>query len=326
MKVTKKTKMKTEMKTKAKAIKKTIKSTQAKKTTIKTNTSKKNSNVNYDEVLKLSILLAKKAGLFLVKKQKNISSLKVSTKVAQGVASNADTGAEKIIIDGIKKCFPDHFILAEESAYTDYQGEMSRYQFLKEKEWVWIIDPLDGTHNFLNGLDYYCVCISLAHFGVPVVGVVYRPTSGECFTAIKEKGTKRLNLLKAKIKTTSIKKTQNKKNLKETMMVTGFITEKGQVIEAEFSLFKNMIGKTRGIRRMGSAALDLSYVALGIFDGFWERGLAAWDVSAAGLICLEAGVQVTDYYGQEFHPFQETIVAARSPIHSEILSLFSKSL
>ena len=290
------------------------------------NMNKKSTKIVNDDVLKLSIELAKKAGNFLVKKQKNISALKVSTKIAQGVASNADTGAEKLIIEGIKKIFPDHFILAEESAYTDYQGEMSRYQFLKEKEWVWIIDPLDGTHNFLNGLDYYCVCISLAHFGVPQVGVVYRPTTGECFTAIKGKGTKVVNLLKAKSKSTTIKKSQNKKKLKETMMVTGFTTEKGEIFEAEFTLFKSMMGKSRGIRRMGSAALDLSYVASGIFDCFWERGLAAWDVSAAGLICLEAGVKVTDYYGREFHPFQETIVAARSPIHSEILSLFSKSL
>ena len=87
-----------------------------------------------------------------------------------------------------------------------------------------------------------------------------------------------------------------------------------------------MVGKSRGIRRMGSAALDLCYVALGIFDCSWERGLAPWDVAAAGLICLEAGVQVTDYDGRKFHPFQETILASRPPLHREILSLFRKRL
>ena len=117
----------------------------------KMNTNKITSKVVNDNVLKLSIELAKKAGQFLVKKQKNISALKVSTKVAQGVASNADTGAEKLILEGIKKIFPDHFILAEESAYTEYQGEMSRYQFLKEKE-LYDIKLLTDKDMYLNDL------------------------------------------------------------------------------------------------------------------------------------------------------------------------------
>ena len=293
------------------------------KITTKVNTNKK---VKTDEVLKLTLKLAASAGAFLIKKQKHISSLKITSKEAQGIASNADTESEKMIVDGIKKIYPDHFILAEESAFKEYLGEMSSYQFLKEKEWVWIIDPLDGTNNFLNGLDYFGVCISLVHFGEPLVGVVLRPSSGECFYAIKGKGTKVVSLSKKNSKAVSLKKSSNKKLLKDSLLVTGFTTEKGPVFEGEFSLFKDMIGRSRGIRRMGSAALDLCYVSFGLFDCFWERGLAAWDVAAAGLICLEAGVIVTDYHGQKFHPFQETIVAARSPIHAEILSLFSKSL
>jgi myo-inositol-1(or 4)-monophosphatase len=142
---------------------------------------------------------------------------------------------------------------------------------------------------------------------------------------VKGKGTKMVSLSK-KLKSISLKKPLNNKRLKDSLLVTGFTTEKGTVFEDEFTLFKSMIGKSRGIRRMGSAALDLCYVSKGIFDCFWERGLAAWDVSAAGLICQEAGVVVTDYTGQKFHPFQETIIAARAPLHSEILSNFSKSL
>lgn len=278
--------------------------------------------IDYGEVLKLSLKLARESGDFLIKKQTKISTLKITNKVAQGIATNADTESEKMIIQGIKKKYPDHFILAEESAYKEYSGEMSRYEFLKNKEWVWIIDPLDGTNNFMNGLDYFGVCISLVHFGDPVVGVVYRPGNGECFYAIKGKGTKTINLYKKSSKPITLKKTSNKKSLKDCLMVTGFTTEKGPVFEDEFTLFKTMIGKSRGIRRMGSAALDLCYVSKGIFDCFWERGLAAWDVAAAGLICTEAGVVITDYAGQKFHPFQETIVAARAPIHSEILSIF----
>jgi myo-inositol-1(or 4)-monophosphatase len=285
-------------------------------------TTKASTKVNLNLALKISLDLAKKAGIFLLKKQLRLSTLKINIKEAQGIASNADTESEKIIIDGIKKIFPDHFILAEESAFEEFKGEMSRYEFLKNTEWVWIIDPLDGTNNFLNGLDYFGVCISLVHFGDPVVGVVLRPSSGECFYAVKGKGTKLVNLFAKKSKVITLNKAENKKLLKSSLLVTGFTSEKGAIFEEEFSLFKKMLGKSRGIRRMGSAALDLCYVSKGVFDCFWERGLAAWDVSAAGLICTESGVMVTDYSGQRFHPFQGTIVAARAPLHGEILSIF----
>ena len=280
---------------------------------------KKNKNLYYKDILKLALKLAKISGAHLVKKQAHISSLKITSKKAQGIASNADTESEKMIIDGIKKIYPEHFILAEESAFKEYKGEMARYDFLKNKEWVWIIDPLDGTNNFLNGMDYYSVCISLAHFGEPVVGVVFRPSSGECFYAIKGEGTKTLNLFEKNPTIVSLKNVKIKKKLKNSLLFTGFTSEKGIIL-----LFKNMIGRSRGIRRMGSAALDLCYVSKGIFDCFWERGLGAWDVSAAGLICIESGVVVTDYAGQKFHPFQETILAARSPLHGEILSIFQE--
>jgi len=285
---------------------------------------KKNKSLDYKDILKLALKLAKISGAHLVKKQAHISSLKITSKKAQGIATNADTESEKIIIDGIKKIYPEHFILAEESAFKEYKGEMARYEFLKNKEWVWIIDPLDGTNNFVNGMDYYSVCISLAHFGEPVVGVVFRPSNGECFYAIKGLGTKILNLFEKNPKIISLKNVKIKKKLKNSLLVTGFTSEKGIVFENEFLLFKKMIGRSRGIRRMGSAALDLCYVSKGIFDCFWERGLGAWDVSAAGLICIESGVVVTDYAGQKFHPFQETILAARSPLHGEILSIFQE--
>lgn len=301
--------------------------------TMKVTTTKKKAaakkTVNKAEALELSMSLAIKAAKLLLLKQKKISSLKITNKKAQGIASSADTESEKLIVDGIRAKYPDHFILAEETAYTEYMGQMDRYKFLKEKEWVWIIDPLDGTNNFLNGLDYYGICISLVNFGEPVTGLVLRPTNGECFYAIKGRGSKLINFtnaFKKKSRAVSLKKSTNKKALCDSLLVTGFATEKGPVFDQEFDLFKHMLGKSRGIRRMGSAALDLCYVARGVFDCFWEKGLAAWDVSAAGLICLEAGVKVSDYEGQKFHPFQATIVASRAPLHNEILSLFRNRL
>ncbi len=277
-------------------------------------------------IIDLSLELAQKSGKLLIKKQKTISSLKITHKDAQGVASNADTESERLIIKGIKKHYPDHLILAEEMAYKEFHGEKSRYDFLKNKEWVWIIDPLDGTNNFLSGMDYYAVCISLVHWGKPLTGVVYRPATGDCFIAVEGKGATYINYLSKTTKKKIIKKTSKAKKLESALLVTGFTTEKGEVFDQEFELFKMMVGKSRGIRRMGSAALDLCYVAFGIFDCFWERGLAPWDVAAAGLICLEAGVVVTDYDGRKFHPFQETIIAARAPLNREILFLFGKGL
>jgi myo-inositol-1(or 4)-monophosphatase len=278
-------------------------------------------NLKTKAIIDLSLELAEIAGKLLLKKQKKISALKITHKDAQGVASNADIESEQLIIKGIKKAYPEHLILAEESAYTEFRAEKSRYAFLKEKEWVWVIDPLDGTNNFLSGMDYYAICISLVHWGEPLTAVVYRPSNGDCFIAEKGKGAFFSNK-KLKINKRSLNSKLKSKPLNSSLLVTGFVTEKGELFNQEFDFFKMMMGKCRCIRRMGSAALDLCYVALGTFDCFWERGLAPWDVAAAGLICLEAGVKVTDYDGRKFHPFQETILAARAPLNREILSLF----
>jgi len=277
------------------------------------------------EALKLSIKLAKSSGKILLDYQKKIHKLEVSVKVAQGVATKADLASEKNIIDGILKKFPEHEILAEESAYKKFQGDKEKYNYLKDREWVWVIDPLDGTNNFLNGLDYYAICISLVHFGNPIVGVVYRPSSGELFYATEKEGAFFKNVKKNSKALRLLRKKSNKP-LRSSLLVTGFTTEKGEVFDQEFELFKRMMGKSRGIRRMGSAALDIVYVASGIFDAFWERGLAPWDMAASSLIASEAGVEVSDYFGQKFHPFLETILCARKPLKEEILYLFGKSL
>lgn len=262
---------------------------------------------------------AKSAGKLLLGYQKKIKELKVTHKDAQGVVSEADLASEKLIMTVLKKKFPFVEFLAEENCYLNKSDPFS--DSAKNLEWSWIIDPLDGTTNFLNGLDYYAVCISLAHKGKPVVGVVFRPSTDECFVAVKNEGTYKQSLFK-----TSAKKKlvhwRNKKPLKECLLVTGFATEKGELFEQEFTQFKKLMGQSRGVRRMGSAALDLCYVADGIFDSFWERGLAPWDMAAAGIICLEAGVKVTDYRTQDFSPFSSTILAARMPLYSHIQKLF----
>lgn len=268
--------------------------------------------------LQFAINLAESTSKILLKFEKKINQLVITHKKSQGVASSADLSAENHIIKAIRKNYPEHSILAEETSYS--QG-VSDYESFCQYPYTWIIDPLDGTNNFLNGLNYYCVCICLAHYGKPVMGVVMRPSTGELFYAIKGKGAfyrapgKKSKKIYSKI---------NSKKLRNSIVSTGFATEKGQKIAEEFEPFHRLLTNARAIRRMGSAALDMCYTALGIFDGFWERHLAPWDVAASGIICEEAGAKVTDFDGRLFTPFDRTIIASREPLHRQIKNFIAK--
>jgi myo-inositol-1(or 4)-monophosphatase len=248
------------------------------------------------------------AGEVLIRHQRKLSTLKTTYKKAAGMVSNADIASEALILQNIRKVWPAHGILAEEESWSKGKSRD------KASPWLWVIDPLDGTHNFLGGLDYYAVCIALAYCGQPVVGVVYRPATGEMFLTMKGKKSRYVHYPSSTAK--MIYHALNSKKLSESLLVTGFKSEKGVWEESEFVEFKKLFRVSRGIRRMGSAALDICYVALGIFDGFWERGLAPWDVAAAGLIASEAGAIVTDFKGCPSTLFDENILVARRPLHS----------
>lgn len=267
--------------------------------------------------------VAEQTGKRLLSYQKKLHLLTVSSKEAQGVFSEADVEAEIYIYKKLKSAYPDIPILGEEAAFEEFKGEKHSYINYSKKEWAWIVDPLDGTNNFLNGMDYFAVCISLCHFGKPVVGIVHRPNPFQTFLSYEGGGCWTIARNK---KLQKIYQEKLSKKLKESMLVTGFITEKGKPLPAEFECFKRMMGNSRGIRRMGSAALDLCYVAQGIFDGFWERGLAPWDMAAASIICMEAGVKVTDYKGRKFSAFGETILAARRPIYNQMKSIINAEI
>lgn len=277
-------------------------------------------NTELKKYQKFSIETAIFAGKILLKFEKKISQVQVHHKKAQGIASSADIASEKFILKEIKKCFPTHNILGEETCYSEGVTDFKSYC---EKGFTWIVDPLDGTNNFLNGLNYYAICIALCFNGVPIVGVVYRPSTNEIFYAAKNCGafyqvfpkTKKMKMYSAK----------NPKNMKESIFATGFATEKGERISEEFLPFKTILTNSRAVRRMGSAALDMCYMAKGVFDGFWERHLAPWDVAASGIICLEAGAKVTDFLGQPFTPFDRTILVSREPLYGQIKNLIEKN-
>lgn len=271
-----------------------------------------------EAALNFSIELSQKAGKLLLKFQKKIGELKINYKESEGVASLADFESEKLIIKSILKSYPETQILAEESSFI---ANIKNFKEIEKYPYTWIIDPLDGTTNFLNNFDYYSVCISLAHFGKPILGVVYRPSNGDLFYATKGKGAwfKPLGQKRAK----ALIPMKKKKYLKDALLITGFSSEKGQVFQKEFKIFKNLTGKCRGVRRLGSAALDMCYVSSGIFDGFWESKLAPWDVAASGLISMESGLTVKDLKGKDFTPFNDSFVVARAPLLKELLKALS---
>ena len=263
-----------------------------------------------EQVIEISALTGKK----LLSYQKKISSLTIDHKKAQGVVSEADVEAEKYIIKKLKKILPEASFLAEESSY------LAKDIFTKDSEaLLWVIDPLDGTTNFLNNMDYYAVCISLCYYGQPIIGVVHRPRTGETYFSFQGGGSYILDKKGRKKKLSSNGKPA--KNFKDCLLATGFATEKGIPFDIEFDIFKSMMSNCRGVRRMGSAALDLCLTAEGIFDGFWERGLAPWDTAAASLICLEAGQFITDYSGEVFSPFNKTIVCGPKFSHKTLLKM-----
>lgn len=264
------------------------------------------------------VAIASAAGLKLLRRQRKLQDLKISTKEAQGVVSNADVEAENFLINHLRPLVKGAEFLAEESAFKKYGGKKGALNAYKDKEFVWIIDPLDGTTNFLNNMDYFGVCICLSYKGEPLIGVVHRPPTHETYSAVVEQGA---FLIRPDGKKKRLKHEKQRKKLKDSLLVTGFACEKGEVFNREFTIFKNMMKNTRGIRRMGSAALDMCLVAQGIFDAFWERGLSPWDVAAAALILKEAGGLVTDYKAQSFHPFQETIVGSKGSIQKEVLGI-----
>ncbi len=277
-----------------------------------------------EKILKDCLILAEETGKLLLKYQEKVGDLKITTKHAQGVVSTADYQAEKKIISFLKKKYPQSDFLAEESVYLEHHGKIQSYKNYLDKDWLWIIDPLDGTNNFLNGLSYYAVSIALCVQGEVVLGLIHRPSSGEYFYALQNQPTQFLKNLSSRRK--SLDSQTNAKKLKDCLFATGFITEKGYVDEQEFELFKEMMRNSRGLRRMGSACLDLSYVARGSFDGFWERGLPPWDIAAAQLICKNAGVKVTNYEGRDFAIADKGIVAARSPVHGKLFRTLQHSL
>jgi len=217
--------------------------------------------------------------------------------------TEADHAAEKAIIDIIQLNFPNHFILSEET------GEI-----VTDSEYKWIIDPIDGTINFANGIPLCCVSIGVEKAGEIIMGAVYAPVLNELFFAEKGAGAT-LNDKKIRV--------GNKTEVIKSCLVTGFPYTYLDEPNGPLQIFEKLIRKGVPVRRLGSAAIDLCWVAAGRFDGFYEHKLSAWDSAAGFLIVQEAGGRVTDFAGNAYSPYQPHILATNGFIHEEMLEIIN---
>jgi myo-inositol-1(or 4)-monophosphatase len=252
-------------------------------------------------MLNFAIETAREAGRILLEKFGR--KINISLKGDINLVTEADLASEKLIIEKIKSYHPKHAILAEESGEAVIIGGDTR--------WKWIIDPLDGTTNFAHGYPCFCVTIALEHDGEIVVGVTFDPTRNEMFAAEKGKGATLNN------KPIRVSETEN---LSEALLVTGFPYDFKQRVDFARHITEFLL-RSRGIRRDGSAAIDMAYVACGRFDGFWEEGLNPWDVAAGLLLIEEAGGRVSYYDDSRFSIYAPPICASNNLIHGEMLEV-----
>ncbi len=246
-----------------------------------------------------AVKAARKAGTIINRAAQDVSAIKVMNKTFNDFVSEVDHASEQAIIETLKEVYPDHGFLGEESG-----------QQQNNSEYLWIIDPLDGTTNFLHGFPQYAISIALLHQGQLNQAVVYDPTNNLLFTASKGGG--------AFLNDRRIRVSQRTK-LQMSLIGTGFPFREFQYLDTYMAMLKEMIKNTSGIRRPGAAALDLCYVAAGWTDGFWEINLSPWDIAAGALIIKEAGGIVGDFEGNESWLHSGNIVAGNPKIFAQLL-------
>lgn len=252
-------------------------------------------------MLNFAVQIAHEAGMLLLEKFGR--QLTVSKKGDINLVTEADLASERLILERIRSYHPKHAILAEEAGAVVIEGGSS--------EWKWIIDPLDGTTNYAHGYPCFAVNIAAEHNGEIVIGVTYDPTRDEMFAAERGQGAT-LNSRKIRVSETE--------SLKDALLVTGFPYDFAQRPNFMHH-FTQFILRGRGVRRDGSAALDMAYTACGRFDGFWEEGLNPWDMAAGKLLIEEAGGTITRYDGSAFDVYNPPVCASNGLIHEEMLAV-----
>jgi len=256
-------------------------------------------------MLNIAVKAARSAGAIINRASLDLDLLKINTKGPNDFVSEVDQAAEQAIIETLLQAYPGHGILAEESG---------RQHGAKDSEYVWIIDPLDGTTNFLHGFPVYAVSIALAHRGVVQQGVVYDPSRNDLFYASKGRGAflndKRLRVSK-------------RTRLSDSLIGTGFPFRKGDNFKRYMAMFESVMQNCAGLRRPGAAALDLCYVAAGYYDGFFETGLNPWDIAAGALMITEAGGLIGNFTGEADYLYQREVVAGNPKVYAQLVQILA---
>ena len=257
-------------------------------------------------ILNIGVRAARRAGDLIVRHINQLDAIRVDSKGRNDFVSEVDRMAEQDIIRTVQRSYPDHAFLAEESGASG------------DAEYVWIIDPLDGTTNFLHGFPVFCVSIAVMHRGRLEHGVIFDPLRNELFTASRGAGAS-VDGRKMRVSDTRL--------LEKSLLGTGYpYKPESGWLDAYMDMLKSAIRETSGVRRPGAAALDLAYVAAGRLDGFWEIGLNIWDVAAGALMIQECGGIVTDLAGRDGWQQSGNVVAGNPKIHEALLKLIEPHL
>jgi len=256
-------------------------------------------------MLTIAVKAARRAGSIINRAGRNLDVIAVREKAANDFVSEVAREAERDIIRTLRDAYPTHAILAEESGSSG------------TSEFQWIIDPLDGTTNFLHGFPQYAVSIALAHKGIITQAVVYDPVRNDLFTATRGRGAF-LNESRLRV--------SKRDHLKPCLIGTGFPYRQLEHLEAYLNMMRDVVKHTAGIRRPGSSALDLAYVASGRVDGFWELGLCKWDIAAGALLVTEAGGMIGDLQGNEGYLDSGNVVAGNPKVFAQLLQTIAPHL
>lgn len=257
-------------------------------------------------MLNVAIKAARAAGAIINRAALDVESVRISQKQVNDFVTEVDQAAENIIIETLLTAYPGHGILAEESGQA---------HGAKDSEFVWIIDPLDGTTNFIHGFPVYCVSIALAVRGKIEQAVIYDPSRNDLFTATKGRGAY-LNERRIRV--------SKRTRLGESLISTGFPFRPGDNFKAYLAMMADIMPRTAGLRRPGAAALDLAYVAAGFCDGFFETGLSPWDIAAGSLLVTEAGGLIGNFTGEADFLEQKECLAGNPRIYGQLVTILGK--
>jgi len=256
-------------------------------------------------MLNIAIKAARAAGSIINRAALDLEIVKVGKKGPNDFVSEVDRAAEEAIIDVLLEAYPGHAILAEESG---------RERGAKHSEYVWIIDPLDGTTNFLHGFPFYAVSIALTYRGKVEQAVVYDPTRNDLFFASRGRGAF-LNNRRLRV--------SKRTRISDSLIGTGFPFRKGDNFKRYVKMFEEVMQSCAGLRRPGAAALDLCYVAAGYYDGFFEIGLSPWDIAAGSLMITEAGGLVGNFTGEADYLYQREVVAGNPKVYGQLVQILA---